>query len=276
MSTATRPRTPTGSTAGGGSSTPRRPAARTAGTRPGAATASTAARVLRQVRHDHRTTAMLLVVPCLLMGLLAWLYSDTPGVFDRIGAPLLGVFPLIVMFLVTSVATLRERTSGTLERLMTLPLSRGGFVGGYALAFGTLAVVQAVLVSSLTLTVYGLDVEGPTAAVVLVAVLDALLGTALGLCVSALARTEFQAVQFMPAVVLPQLLLCGLFVPTERMPAPLEAVSAVLPMTYAVDALQRLTTGGVTSEVLVDVAVIAGAVAVALAAGMATLRRRTP
>lgn len=237
---------------------------------------ATALRVLTQVRHDHRTLGLLLVVPSVLLGLLAWLYVDQPATFDRVGAGLLGVFPLVVMFLVTSVATLRERTSGTLERLMTLPISRAGFVGGYAVAFGLLAVVQASVVATLALGVYGLDVAGPAWAVVAVAVLDGLLGTALGLFVSAFAATEFQAVQFMPAVVLPQLLLCGLLVPTEAMPDVLSAVAAALPMTYAVDAMTLLTRGGVTAEVLVDMAVVAGFAAAACVAGAATLRRRTP
>ena len=74
-------------------------------------TLATAGRVLQQVRHDHRTIGLLVVVPCVLLGLLAWIYADTP-VFDAIGAPLLGVFPFVVMFLVTSIATLRERRTG--------------------------------------------------------------------------------------------------------------------------------------------------------------------
>jgi ABC-2 type transport system permease protein len=250
------------------------PAPATAGARP-AVTLATTRRVLTQVRHDHRTLALLVLVPSVLMGLLAWMYADQPGVFDRVGPALLGIFPLVVMFLVTSVATLRERTSGTLERLMTLPMTKGGFVAGYALAFGLLAVVQAVVVSTLALTVYGLEVAGPAWAVVVVAVLDALLGTALGLCVSAFAATEFQAVQFMPAVILPQLLLCGLLVPTEAMPDVLAAVAAVLPMTYAVDAMALLSRGGVTGEVVTDMLVVAGFALVACAAGAATLRRRT-
>lgn len=239
------------------------------------ATLATSRRVLTQVRHDHRTLGLLVVVPSVLMGLLAWLYADEPGVFDRIGPGLLGIFPLVVMFLVTSVATLRERTSGTLERLMTMPMSKADFVGGYALAFGLLAVVQALVVSALALGVYGLDVAGPAWAVVVVAVLDALLGTALGLFVSAFAGSEFQAVQFMPAVVLPQLLLCGLLLPPERMPDALEVGARLLPMTYAVEAMSVLAADELTGEVLLDMAVVGAFATAALVAGAATLRRRT-
>jgi ABC-2 type transport system permease protein len=238
-------------------------------------TLATAHRVLTQLRHDPRTIGLMLVVPCVLVGLLAWIYHGTP-IFDQIGAPLLGIFPFVVMFLVTSVATLRERTSGTLERLLTMPLGKLDLLLGYQLAFGAVAVVQAGLVSALSLTVFGLDVAGPTWMLVLVALADALLGTALGLFVSAFAATEFQAVQFMPAFVLPQFLLCGLLVPREELPDVLHAVSSVLPLSYAVDALRDVTTNAeVATSTWVDLGVVVGAVLLALGLGAATLRRRT-
>jgi len=239
-------------------------------------TLATAGRVLRQLRHDPRTLALLLVVPCVLMGLLAWVYVGTP-VFDQVGAALLGVFPFVIMFLVTSVATLRERQSGTLERLLTTPLHKGDLVGGYALAFGAAAVVQALVASGFALTVAGLDVAGPRWLLVVVAVVDAVLGTTLGLLVSAFASTEFQAVQFMPAVVLPQFLLCGLLVPRDQMPSPLAGLSDVLPLSYAVDAMHTVTTTAEgTADVLTDVAIVLGFAAVAVVLGSVTLRRRTP
>ena len=238
-------------------------------------TLATAHRVLTQLRHDPRTIGLMLVVPCVLVGLLAWIYTGT-STFDHIGAPLLGIFPFVVMFLVTSVATLRERTSGTLERLLTMPLGKLDLLLGYALAFGAVAVVQAALVSALSLTVFGLDVAGPTWMLVLVALADALLGTALGLFVSAFAATEFQAVQFMPAFVFPQLLLCGLFVARDQMATALQWVADALPLTYAYDALDRVTTdGSLGGRGTLDVVVLCGAIGLALALGAATLRRRT-
>ena len=238
-------------------------------------TLATAHRVLTQLRHDRRTVGLMLVVPCVLVGMLAWIYNGTT-VFDHIGAPLLGIFPFVVMFLVTSVATLRERTSGTLERLLTMPLGKLDLLLGYELAFGAVAVVQAGLVSALSLTVFGLDVAGPTWMLVLVALADALLGTALGLFVSAFAATEFQAVQFMPAFVLPQFLLCGLLVPRDELPDVLHAISSVLPLSYAVDALRDVTTNAeVATSTWVDLGVVVGAVLLALGLGAATLRRRT-
>jgi ABC-2 type transport system permease protein len=239
-------------------------------------TVATAGRVLRQVRHDRRTIGLLVVVPCVLIGLLAWIYADTP-VFDAIGAPLLGVFPFVVMFLVTSIATLRERRTGTLERLLTLPLGKGDLLGGYALAFGALATVQAVIATGFAVGVLGLDVAGNGWLLLVVAVVDAVLGTALGLFLSAFAATEFQAVQFLPAFVLPQFLVCGLLVPRDRLPVVLARVSDVLPLSYAVDAMRTITTqADAAPDVLRDIVLVLAFAVAALAAGAATLRRRTP
>jgi ABC-2 type transport system permease protein len=234
----------------------------------------TAGRVLAQLRGDRRTVALMLVVPVVLTGLVAWVFEGTP-VFDRIGTDLVGVFPMVVMFIVTSIATLRERQSGTLERLLTTPLGRGELMLGYALAFGGVVVVQSLLVTGLSTWAFGLDVAGPLWLLLVVALLAGLLGTSLGLLASGFARTEFQAVQFMPALVLPQFLLCGLLTPRDAMPGPLHALSDVLPLSYIVDATREVATS-TSPAVLGPVLVIAGFVVAALALGAATLRRRTP
>ncbi|MFI2436460.1 ABC transporter permease [Streptomyces sp. NPDC018693] len=239
-------------------------------------TLATAARVLRQLRHDPRTIALMLLVPCLLLTLLRYVFDGSPRTFDSIGASLLGIFPLITMFLVTSIATLRERTSGTLERLLAMPLGKGDLIAGYALAFGTLAIIQSALATGLALWVLGLDVTGSPWLLLLVALLDALLGTALGLFVSAFAASEFQAVQFMPAVILPQLLLCGLFTPRDKMHPVLEAISDVLPMSYAVDGMNEvLEHTDMTAAFVRDTLVVVGCALLVLCLGAATLRRRT-
>jgi ABC-2 type transport system permease protein len=241
-----------------------------------ARTLATAARVLRQLRHDPRSIALMLLVPCVMLLLLRYVFDGSPRTFDSIGASLLGIFPLITMFLVSSIATLRERTSGTLERLLAMPLGKGDLIGGYAIAFGLVAVVQSLLATGLALWVLGLDVVGSPWLLLLVALLDALLGTALGLFVSAFAASEFQAVQFMPAVIFPQLLLCGLFTPRDRMQPALEAISNVLPMSYAVDAMSEvLLHTDTTADFLRDILVVAACAVLVLALGAATLRRRT-
>jgi ABC-2 type transport system permease protein len=241
-----------------------------------ARTLATARRVLRQLSHDPRTIALMLVVPCVLLTLLKYVFDASPRTFDSAGASLLGVFPLITMFLVTSIATLRERTSGTLERLLTMPLGKADLLVGYALAFGVVAVVQAALATGLVVALLGLDVAGSAWLLLVVALADAFLGTALGLFVSAFAASEFQAVQFLPAVLLPQLLLCGLFVPRADMQPVLHGISDVLPMSYAVDGMTQVVHHtGVTGGFFRDLAVVAGCALLALALGAVTLRRRT-
>ncbi|MFD9973351.1 ABC transporter permease [Streptomyces sp. NPDC059017] len=240
-------------------------------------TLTTATRVLRQLRHDPRSIALMLLVPCLMLFLLRYVFDGSPQTFDAIGASLLGIFPLITMFLITSIATLRERTSGTLERLLAMPLGKADLIAGYALAFGLLAVVQSALATGLAVWFLGLDVVGSTWLLLLVALLDALLGTALGLFVSAFAASEFQAVQFMPAVIFPQLLLCGLFTARDNMQPVLEGISNVLPMSYAVDGMDEvLRHTDVTADFLRDVLVVSACALLVLSLGAATLRRRTP
>jgi ABC-2 type transport system permease protein len=238
---------------------------------------ATALRVLTQLRRDPRTIALLMGVPAFLLTLLKGAFHQDPQTFQHVGGPLVGLFPFSTMFVVTSITMLRERTTGTLERLMSLPLAKLDLLFGYGIAFALVAVVQAVLTAAVAFGLLGLDVVGSTAAVVALAVGNALLGMSLGLFVSAFARTEFQAVQFMPAIVFPQLLLCGLFVPREKMVGALQTVSDALPLTYAFEALNRVTTlGSLGSRGKLDVAVIAAATLLLLALGAATLRRRTP
>ena len=240
-------------------------------------TLAVATRVLRQLRHDPRTVALLIVVPSLLVTLLRYLFDGRPQVFDAVGAPLVGLFPLISMFLVSSITVLRERTSGTLERLLTMPLAKLDILAGYGLAFAGLAAVQAAVVSLVAFGALGLDVQASPWAVGALAVGNAILGMALGLLVSAFAATEFQAIQFLPAFVLPQLLLCGLFVPRAEMAGALREAADALPVTYAYDSLQRLEVdGALGARGTLDVGVLGGTILLALALGAVTLRRRTP
>jgi ABC-2 type transport system permease protein len=232
--------------------------------------------VLWQIRRDPRTIALLLVVPVVLLTLLKYVFEGEPGVFATIGVPLCGLFPFIVMFLITSIAMLRERTSGTLERQMTLPLSRLDLLVGYAIAFGLLAAAQALVVCTVGFLALGLDAAHGAWLVGVLAIGNALLGMALGLAVSALARTEFQAVQFMPALIFPQLILCGLFIERSKMGSFLYWISWALPLTYAYDALARATHAAPLGWWFVlDVLVTLVGMLAALALGAATLRRRT-
>lgn len=243
-------------------------------------TLAIAKRVLTQLRRDPRTLVLIFAVPSLLMALLYWILIDTP-LFGRIAHAIFALFPFLVMFLIASITTLRERHSGTLERTLTMPVSRGAFIGGYALAFALLSFVQTLITVGVCVTWLGVEVDGSLWAFFGIALLDALVGTAAGLTASAFARTEFQVVQFVPAVVVPQFLLCGLIVPRADMPDILEAVSLAMPVTYAVDAMQAF--GGVAEQsafpqgnVAIDAAVLLAFCVVLLGVASLSLRRRTP
>jgi ABC-2 type transport system permease protein len=238
-------------------------------------TLATARRVLAQLRHDPRTVVMLLAVPALLMILLRYVLAN-PLALNRFAPEYIGVFPFVVMFIVAAITTQRERARGTLERLMAMPLGKLDLLAGYGIAFGLVACLQVTVVVVISLTWLGVTLPGSAVPMAVIAVLDAILGMAIGLFASAFARSEFQAVQFMPALVLPQALLCGLVVSRDHMTPILSWLSDVLPLSYAVDAMQRISRSAAwTSAISADLAVIVAFTAAALVGGALTLRRQT-
>jgi len=244
-------------------------------------TGATAVRVLTQIRRDKRTLALIVFIPLILLTLLWWMFQDVPtrpgaqSPFDSVGPAIMGLFPLIIMFLITSVTTLRERQGGTMERLMASPSSKADVVLGYALAFGLVATAQGALVVGYALWVLHLTFAGPAWALMIIIVLDSILGTALGLAASSLSRTEFQALQMMPAVILPQLLLSGIAIQRDMMPRALEWISDALPLSYAIDAIKTLSKETSASSIWSQVVILLAFIAGALVLGVATLRRRT-
>jgi ABC-2 type transport system permease protein len=238
-------------------------------------TIATAERVVKQLTNDPRTLALLFVVPSLLMTLLKYVFHNQPSAFNAIAPMLLGIFPLVLMFVITSIATLRERRTGTLARLMTMPVNNLDFILGYAFAFFLVAFVQAIMTSFVMLSLLNVAVLGGTLATIIGAISAALLGTSLGLLSSAFAVTEFQAVQFMPAFIFPQLLVCGLFAARSGMAMPLQLFSDTMPLTYSVDLMKRITlnpnwTGNHTK----DLGIVLGVTAVALILGSLSIRRQ--
>ena len=229
---------------------------------------------------------MILLVPSLIITLIYFMFDDVSGTPHRPGAPspfnnacliMLGVFPLIVMFLITSITMQRERVSGTLERILTTPLRRRDLLAASGTAFSCAAAAQASLACVVSFWLLGFDTAGSPAWVFAIAIVNAVLGVGLGLLCSAFARTEFQAVQFMPLVIAPQLLLCGIIVPRAALPEWLQWVSNALPASYALEALQEVGVHpALTSVAIRDFAVVAGFAVLAMALAAATLRRRTP
>jgi len=240
------------------------------------ATFATMTRILQQLSHDKRTVGIMFLAPALLVSLIWWVFSDNEKMFNTIGPALVGIFPFTVMFLVASITTLRERITGTLERLLAMPIGKFDIIFGYAIAFGIFGLVQSLITSSVAIYMLGLNVQSPEWFMLLVAVLDTFVGVALGLMVSAFATTEFQAVQFMPILIFPQFIVCGLFVPLSQLPSLLESIAYYLPLTYAVDALNGVTkSADVTGDMWRDIWImLLFAVGALLVAGL-TLRRKT-
>lgn len=235
---------------------------------------ATAHRVLTQLRHDRRSVAILVFVPTVLVVLLRYVFNSQAQ-FSAVAPALLGVFPLVLMFIITSVTMLRERVSGTLERLMTTPLGKLDLLLGYALAFAVFALLQVLIVVGASVLL-GMQLQGSVWWLLLVTTLAALLGTAMGLLASAFARTEFQAVQLMPVTLFPQLLVCGLFWPRDQMATVLQWVSNVMPMSYAVEAIGQVTASpALTRTYVVATIVVAGCAVLALGLATASLHRRT-
>lgn len=236
-------------------------------------TLATALRVLKQLRHDHRTLALVFLMPSVLITVLRYVFDKNQMVFQGISPLLLGILPFVLMFIISSIAVLRERSSGTLERLLVSPATRLDIILGYAGAFALIAFIQASIASFVTLGLLNVPIAGSTVSLLVCAVLSGVLGMAFGLLFSSFARSEFQAVQFMPAFVLPQFLTCGLFVPRDQMHQALQYFADIMPITYVVDALKQVqTTLDVTQALRTDLYILIGFTVLALILGAASLR----
>jgi ABC-2 type transport system permease protein len=244
---------------------------------------ATTLRILRQLAADHRSIAMILAVPVLVITLMYFMFQNAPHPpgaptpFNNACLILLGLFPLFVMFIITAITMQRERASGTLERILTTPLRRLDLLLAYGTAFSIAAAVQATLACVVAFWLLGFNTAGSPLWVFVIAIVNAVLGVGLGLLCSAFARTEFQAVQFIPLVMVPQLLLAGIIVPRALMPTWLEWISNMLPASYALEALQQVNAhSDLTGVAVRDIAVVLGFALAALCLAAATLRRRTP
>lgn len=244
---------------------------------------ATTLRILRQLAADHRSVAMILLVPSLVIALMYFMFENVQhprgslSPFNNACLILLGLFPMFLMFIITSITMQRERASGTLERILTTPLRRLDLLIAYGAAFSVAAAVQAVLACLVSFWLLGFDTAGSPVWVFAIAIVNAVLGVGLGLLCSAFARTEFQAVQFIPVVMAPQLLLCGIIVPRDLMATWLQWASDVMPASYALEALQQVGAyPELTGLAVRDIMAVVGFAVAALGLAAATLRRQTP
>ena len=207
-------------------------------------TLAIALRILRQISRDRRSLALIIVAPIVVMALVGFSFGDQQGVLDRIAPGLIAVFVLFFTFVLTGVSFLRERAQGTLERLLTTPVGRADILVGYTTGFFVLAMVQSVIVVTFTLLVLEVNYQGSIWQIWTVLVPLVVVGVSLGVFISTFARNEFQVVQFIPLLMAPQIFLSGVIAEVDKMPAVLEVLAYLLPLTYAVDGLQDIMLRG--------------------------------
>jgi ABC-2 type transport system permease protein len=233
-----------------------------------------AGRIIRQIVRDRRTLALITVVPIVVMTLIWLSFPDLPGMLDYIAPALLATLALFFGFLLTGISFLRERSQGTLERLMASPVSRLDIVLGYMLGFFLFALLQTLII--VLFTIYALDVQykGDLWQIFVFQIIVLIGAINLGIFISAFARNEFQMVQFIPLIILPQVFLCGLLWDVDKMNDVLQWIAKFLPLTYAVEGMRDIMLNGKSLlDVGFDLAVLAAfAVGISIITAL-TLRR---
>jgi len=232
-----------------------------------------AGRIIRQLIRDRRTAVLIVVVPLVIITLIGLSFPEGT-VLDYIAPALLATLALFFSFLLTGISFLRERSQGTMERLMASPVSRLDIVVGYLLGFFVFALTQTLII--VLFTIYVLDVHyyGDLWQIFVFQIVIITGAVNLGIFISTFARNEFQMVQFIPLILFPQIFLCGVIWPVEQMPNYLQWLSAILPLRYAVDGLRDIMLAGKNLlDVGFELSVLIGfAVIVSILAAL-TLRR---
>jgi ABC-2 type transport system permease protein len=238
---------------------------------------SITSRIVRQFLRDRRTLALIFIVPIVLMTLIALSFPKSigEGVLSYAAPALLAVLAVFFAFILTGVSFLRERSQGTLERLMASPLSRGELVLGYLFGFLIFAIVQSIIV--LLFTIYALNIQyhGDLWQIFVMQIISTVGAVNLGILASTYARNEFQVVQFIPLFILPQVFLSGVLWPVEQMPNYLQWVSKFLPLTYAIRGLRSIMLNGVSlRDIPLEVGVLCAFAVAASIGAIFTLRKR--
>ena len=234
-----------------------------------------AGRVVRQLTRDRRTMALIFLVPLVVMTLIGLSFPQA-GVLDYIAPALLATLALFFGFLLTGISFLRERSQGTLERLTASPLSRLDIVVGYLCGFFIFALAQTLIILIFTIYVLDVNYHGDLWQIFVFQVVVIIGAVNLGIFISTFARNEFQMVQFIPLIILPQIFLCGVLWPVEQMPNYLQWLSTVLPLTYAVDGLRNIMLNGQNlMDVGFDLTVLVGFTVLISTLAAVTLRRGT-
>jgi len=232
-----------------------------------------AVRVIRQLIRDPRTMALIVVVPLVVMTLIGLSFPEE-DVLDYIAPAMLTTLALFFSFLLTGISFLRERSQGTMERLMASPVSRLDIVIGYLLGFFIFALTQTLIIVLFTIYVLDVNYFGDLWQIFVFQIVVIVVAVNLGIFTSTFARNEFQMVQFIPLIIVPQIFLCGVIWPVEQMPDYLQWLSTVLPLTYAVEGLRDIMLEGQNLiDVWVELVVLVAFAAVTSVLAALTLKR---
>jgi ABC-2 type transport system permease protein len=206
-------------------------------------TLTIASRVIQQLIRDRRTMVLLVVVPLVIASIVG-VSIPSKQTLDYIAPAVLAVLILFFGFILTGISFLRERSQGTLERLMASPVSKLDVVGGYLLGFLLFAVLQTMILFFYLIYVLNISFHGELWQIIVFEIIIGILAVCLGIFISVFARNEFQMVQFIPLIIMPQIFLCGLLWPVEQMPDYLQWIARFLPLTYGVDGIRALMLQG--------------------------------
>ena len=201
-------------------------------------------RIILQITRDHRSLALIIVAPVVVMSLVGFSFADRREILDLVAPGLIGTFVLFFVFLLTGVSFLRERAQGTIERLLTTPVGRADILVGYLLGFLLFAGIQAVVILLFTVFALQIQYQGSLWQIFVLLALVTLVAVNLGIFISTFARNEFQVVQFIPVILMPQIFLSGAVLPFEQLPGYFQAVGRFLPLTYAVEGLKGMMSEG--------------------------------
>ena len=238
-------------------------------------TLAIAVRIVSQIARDHRSVALIIVAPIIVMSLVGFSFADQRDILNRIAPGLIGVFALFFVFLLTGVSFLRERSQGTLERLLTTPVGRADILAGYLLGFLLFAGIQSLVILLYTIFALRIEYQGSLWQIFVLLVVVTIVAVNLGIFISTFARNEFQVVQFIPIILLPQIFLSGAVLPSEQLPGYFQAIGKFLPLTYAVDGLKALMLEGETLGGIGQELAVLGAFAIGILALAAITVRRT-
>jgi ABC-2 type transport system permease protein len=232
-----------------------------------------AGRLMRQLMRDRRTLGLIVVVPLVIMSLIGLSFPEG-DILSNIAPALLATLALFFSFLLTGISFLRERSQGTMERLMASPVSRLDIVIGYLFGFFLFALTQTLIVVLFTIYVFDIKFLGDLWQILVFQVMVITGAVTLGIFTSTFARNEFQMVQFIPLIIVPQIFLSGVLWPVEQMPDYLQWLSAIMPLRYAIDGLRDIMVSGSSLlDVGFELAVLSGFTVVTSILAAITLRR---